>query len=378
MVSAAETSVSLARDGNAMLQLTAHEVASLTKVMQALLSPLEHAHVDDWRANVNSLLSSLLGAESAGFLLPTQEAVPMFSNEHPPEVLGAFPELLPPSLSDGTPIWQRMIDWGTGTLDQMYGVDMPTYLASEYYNEYAAKGGGAETLASAFLVSGSGATPLGAASLHLWHSDVGRRRFGEREVALLSLVYPSFRSGVESWVRFGAARNSLLHTIDQLEQAAIVYDADARLIHETPCTERLLAVDPESAAVRAAMMELARRMPTTTMEAGDARVWTQLRTAVARYTIHGCYHAFGACKPPLRLICVKRDSAASRSAPDLRAEFGLTPAEAAVAQLISQGLRNDAIAEALGVSQHTAKRHTERVMHKLKVTSRTQVGPRIA
>jgi DNA-binding CsgD family transcriptional regulator len=346
--------------------------------MHALLSPLDHAHVNDWRALVNRELCSLLGADSAGFLLPTLDASPMFSNEHSPAALAAFPELLPPALSDGTPIWQRMIALGTGTLDEMYGADMPTYLGSAYYNEYAAKGGGAETLASSILVSGSGHTPVGAASLHLWHSRLGRRRFGEREVTLLALLYPAFRAGVESWQRFGVARRTLLLMIDQLDQAVIVCDRDGRSVHETPCVTRMLSLDPQGATVRAAMMELARRLPTTLLEPGDAKVWKELRTPLARYTIHGCTYASSTYDAPLRLSSVKRNTPDARSVCDLRAEFGFTPAEAVVAQLIAQGLRNASIAASLGTSEHTVKRQTERVLRKLGVGSRTEVGPRIA
>ena len=54
--------------------------------------------------------------------------------------------------------------------------------------------------------------------------------------------------------------------------------------------------------------------------------------------------------------------------------FGLTPREAAVAQLLARGEPNARVAELLGISPHTARRHTESVMLKLDAHNRAQVG----
>ena len=52
--------------------------------------------------------------------------------------------------------------------------------------------------------------------------------------------------------------------------------------------------------------------------------------------------------------------------------WGLTPRESAVARLLAAGKPSKAIAAALGISTHTARRHTERVFAKLGVRSRTE------
>lgn len=57
--------------------------------------------------------------------------------------------------------------------------------------------------------------------------------------------------------------------------------------------------------------------------------------------------------------------------------LGLTPKEAEVAQLLAEGRSNAGIAVALCISPHTARHHTERVMAKLGVRSRAEVGPRL-
>lgn len=57
----------------------------------------------------------------------------------------------------------------------------------------------------------------------------------------------------------------------------------------------------------------------------------------------------------------------------LRSRFGLTRKEACVARLIAEDQTNDQIAAELSISPHTARHHTERVLAKLGVKSRTKV-----
>ena len=50
----------------------------------------------------------------------------------------------------------------------------------------------------------------------------------------------------------------------------------------------------------------------------------------------------------------------------------LTPREMEVLQLLAQGLANKAIAERLGISDHTAKFHVNAILGKLDAESRTE------
>lgn len=54
-------------------------------------------------------------------------------------------------------------------------------------------------------------------------------------------------------------------------------------------------------------------------------------------------------------------------------EFGLTSRETRVAELLARRCTNAEIAEDVGISRHTARHHTERVLGKLGVTSRAAV-----
>lgn len=61
----------------------------------------------------------------------------------------------------------------------------------------------------------------------------------------------------------------------------------------------------------------------------------------------------------------------------LRLQYGLTAREVEVAVLLAQGRSNAAIAEALQISGHTARHHTQRVLTKVGVHSRAEAGAKL-
>lgn len=83
-----------------------------------------------------------------------------------------------------------------------------------------------------------------------------------------------------------------------------------------------------------------------------------------------CDAAFGGVLPVVTIQEVTSHKTLSQWVQD---QFGLTAREARVAYLLSRRRSNAEIARALHISPHTARRHTENVMHKLSVRSRYEV-----
>ena len=79
---------------------------------------------------------------------------------------------------------------------------------------------------------------------------------------------------------------------------------------------------------------------------------------------------------PMLLAPVRSNGTPSDGA-DGWAAHGFTPREIEVARLLAEGRRNTAIASALGISAHTARHHTQRVLAKLGVHSRAEAGARL-
>ncbi|MFL5404163.1 MAG: response regulator transcription factor [Gemmatimonadales bacterium] len=61
----------------------------------------------------------------------------------------------------------------------------------------------------------------------------------------------------------------------------------------------------------------------------------------------------------------------------LERQYRLTAREIEVALLLAQGRSNEAIAKVLRISSHTARHHTQRILTKLHVHSRSEAGAKI-
>ena len=64
-------------------------------------------------------------------------------------------------------------------------------------------------------------------------------------------------------------------------------------------------------------------------------------------------------------------------ADELHVRVGLTDRERGVARQLAEGRSNSAIAQALRITPHTARHHTQRVLAKLGVHSRGEAGARL-
>lgn len=77
--------------------------------------------------------------------------------------------------------------------------------------------------------------------------------------------------------------------------------------------------------------------------------------------------------PSVILIAIERYPIDLPSQQELRRAFGLTRRESRVAFLLADRKTNHEIAEELRVTEHTARRHTEKVLLKLGIHRRTEV-----
>jgi DNA-binding CsgD family transcriptional regulator len=77
------------------------------------------------------------------------------------------------------------------------------------------------------------------------------------------------------------------------------------------------------------------------------------------------------------LVAVERTPHDPLSDEKLKKRFGLSRQERRTLRLLVDGRSNQEIAAALSISPHTARHHTERVLMKLGVKSRAEVGSRV-
>ena len=79
---------------------------------------------------------------------------------------------------------------------------------------------------------------------------------------------------------------------------------------------------------------------------------------------------------PVVVVALERVRTSTDSAEidELRDRFGLSPRQAEVATLLARRFTDKEIAQRLGISRHTARRHAELVMIRLRVHSRAEIG----
>jgi DNA-binding CsgD family transcriptional regulator len=253
-----------------ILHLGPEEQRALQTALADLLFPAAQPSFDAWRGAVNASVSRILGADSAGFVVRAPNVLESYSAETPRFV--EYIERSDPhdrairlwSRQESLVVWSRPLLWGRH-LAAMY--------RSSYYHDYVKQLRGFDTIG--VTVRSRADAPL--ASLHFWHESERGIRFGDRGLAILRMIEPAFRAGLQSaFEHFHIGNGS--------------------------------GTQPPRSAIRSA---------------ADADM--------------------------------------------------LTPREREVALLLGKRRSNREIADVLGISRSTAKRHTEHVLAKLGVRSRREV-----
>jgi DNA-binding CsgD family transcriptional regulator len=135
----------------------------------------------------------------------------------------------------------------------------------------------------------------------------------------------------------------------------------------------------ENTCLRDAVARIAASLVRLTASAPQLRTAAESRTLTEHIVIGGAtYRVRGevlvqAATTPVVLVAIERHPDAYPSYRELRATFRLTRAEARVAAMLAQRMSNHEIARELGVTEHTARRHTEKILLKLGIHRRTDV-----
>ena len=204
--------------------------------------------------------------------------------------------------------------------------------------------------------------------------------FGREDVRLLALLLPHLRRAMRTQLRLaslGVERASALKALDGLRPGVLVVDARARVVHANGAAEALLrkgdglGVEPASQRLRAAtpgQMGALRCLIAQAVGGSNGALRLD-RAGGAPLLICAAplraEAAWNVSPRPAALLLVGAPGDETRSSPScLRALYGLTPAEAAVAARIARGQGVKDAAEALGIAPSTLRWHLQRVFGK--------------
>lgn len=361
--------------------LTAAETRQLVRAVTALASPLEYATLDGWRAAVTQEAGRLVGADSTGFILPAPDSLLLYSAEHDPAELARYPDLPLPRLPDGGDVFAGLVRRGAATLAETWDGEPERYLNSEHYTELAARNRAFDTL-SGFVPVSVDANP-GAAGLHFWHEKPGGRKFGVRERRVVSLLLPALKAGAATALRLGNRQPHVLGAVEDLRAPALVYDSRGVVLNRSERLENEFQEDPESGRLLDAMLAVARStvafgQPRSATVPGGLAFSDEVTTRRARYSIHGSLvDSEGPLGERLAIVVLERLTPVVLVPAELQARYGLSAAEVRVATALAAGASNAAVARDLHISPHTARRHTEAILAKVGVKTRSELVPRL-
>ncbi|MGZ8412047.1 MAG: helix-turn-helix transcriptional regulator [Gemmatirosa sp.] len=215
----------------------------------------------------------------------------------------------------------------------------------------------------------------------------GARDLEAARLPVLGMLLPALRTGFHTLRTLAARQHALAATLDAVPEALMVVGPDGRDRHRNAALRRRLAEEPERERVAATMLALATELRTMAMRgalraatraalptAGVAHGERRLATPLARYVLRAAYGAeavWGA--PGTVLVSLDLDTPPPAS-PAMGPLAALTPREAEVARLLARRATNTEVATALGVSPHTARHHAQRVLEKLGLRSRRELG----
>jgi DNA-binding CsgD family transcriptional regulator/PAS domain-containing protein len=378
--------------------LSSADLAHLERALRTALAPADHGSAAAWGAELCAAAGALVGGGGlASVLVMRPGAVhQVLHSDVPEDASRVYREHYAPY--DLAQI--RMIEQQLPVACELDVAAPEELRQNAFYNDFSLRHGLPCNFAvSAFRADGPPHRLI--VSLPAWPDDAAR----ERATAVLRALAPAFTAGVEAVSRLTMAPVELARVLDLLAEPTLVCDRRGRVLHQNPALGRLLddvharggagvaaALRSELGTLAAGVGALVHRNRT----AGDAppAAARAIAAGALRLSARACLTAAGTLAPePLVWLTVERDGVgaagpgAAAGEPDdaapiddagLRARFGLTAQECAVARLLAARRSDGEVARTLGISPNTARTHAERVRRKLGVSRRADVAAALA
>ena len=276
---------------------------------------------------------------------------------------------------------------GTVLTNEMV-VPRSEFVRTEFYADFAAPHGLIDSI-QARIFDAANSSYSGYVGIS---SSLKSGTFEHEHVRLLALLLPHLSRAMQMQLRLarlGVEHDCALEVLDRLRHGVLVLDAQARVLHANSAAETILrkrdglGVEPVSRQLRASAPG-----QTNALRRLVAQAATGHHGAIVsdRDRDHGVLRLERAaeaplllCVVPLRaeaawnvsrqpavllLLSVPENKASLPLLASLRALYGLTPAEAAVAGRIGQAEAVEAAAAAMGITPATLRWHLQRVFEK--------------
>ncbi|MDH5806037.1 MAG: helix-turn-helix transcriptional regulator [Gemmatimonadota bacterium] len=354
------------------------DIVEANEVQRILLRPLAFPTLNSWRQAVNESAKKLLGADKAMFQMPTAPDS-VYSDDYSNEAAVAYPAAAK-EMNRLADFNAKMLAFGVWSRRTMWQGFEREYYRSIYYNELIVPNRAYDSIGMSARKPG---TDLPAAVM-LTHEHPTGRKFGRRGLQLLRLIHPAFEAGVQAYARLAQRKASLFSVIDGLSDGILIFDQTGKVAHQNPAASAILRHQPVRDLVDPVIRRVVRSLldgmvrPQKHRTPFSERARQIIETQKSLLEVNACYlgsDLLGDFTPVMITMRSKVVELPSREV--LRGRFNLTDREAGIALLLANRRCNSEIAESLGISEHTARHHTERVLRKMGVKSRRHIRDRI-
>jgi len=360
--------------------LTPARQTALHAALAVLLSPLDHADPNAWRGECARTLSALLGAHNAAFQLEMPGLSTLYSETYPQSTLDAYMNHY--RALDVGRIRRDVLGLEVWNRELLHGPHLRAFYKSEIHRDFLVPNQIYDSMGLTVTVPG---LPQ-PATLFFHKERTGTTQFGVRGLAFLGLLLPAFKAGVRDLVRFSHQRQSLASHLDSLIEGIRICDLEGRVVHQNPAFTAALSGKPAEKQTEAAISEmvhdlgaLTRDRNGTVMALAGAQVRRAIHTPSSNYELRGSFLGRELLGTDVRVAISLQRIPLTHSLTDaaLHERFSLTVREIEIVRGLAKGMSTKELAEACGISPHTARRHTEKVFTKLGVRNRAQIAPKI-
>lgn len=253
--------------------------------------------------------------------------------------------------------WSRASVWPGSSLQR-----------SEYYNDFARPHGLLDALGIAAIAPGRRVRVSLMFSARLSENDRTTAR------RLLRLALPAFRAGALLSFRLTTRHETLSRIIDRSSQPLALCTVGGRVVHRNPAL-----VEAESCEPRGGLLDTIEQLApavyaTDVAVLGVGSLVKDVLSPSGRWrVIASRLELEPGVESPLVLVALVARASVSEVTEELRNRFRLTGREVEVVRLLRLRRSNAEIASTLRISEHTARHHTESILLKTGLHSRTQI-----
>lgn len=370
------------------LYLTAQDRRHVVAAQEAMLAPLEYEDRDAWMLAVNDRLRDLVGSDHIIAFFLNESGFEYVSNDTDTEPLRPLDDMVIGWDDDGFARFTRTEDrasfyfelfhrlrraGGSGAYHERQANVARDMKRTDHWQSMFS------SIGVRFMTGLSTPLPVGEATTCVAYERGDAKGYGEEGLFRLQLLVPAYQSGIRAWRRMAGYR----HMFDSIRKALAVFGPGGRVLFRSRGLDRLLSEDPGPGALSADMERLARSVTPWRARRGrksSVPRWSNTAEVTTGRSVYRLWASrlraalFGVGAV---LVQVERAGSLLPPASEVQAHFGLTRREAEVALLLAEGLDNQTVAKRLSISPHTVRRHTERVLRGLGISSRAAVAMKL-